>query len=47
LDEVMTDNARETGAAVEAHFQSLMWLVPAVAYNRRMAARRLNETIQR
>jgi hypothetical protein len=30
LDEVMTDNARKTGAAVEAHFQFLMWLVPAV-----------------
>jgi hypothetical protein len=26
----MTDNARKTGAAVEAHFQFLMWLVPAV-----------------
>jgi hypothetical protein len=30
LDEVMTDNARRTGPAVEAHFQFLMWLVPAV-----------------
>jgi hypothetical protein len=26
----MTDNARRTGPAVEAHFQFLMWLVPAV-----------------
>ena len=26
----MSDNARRTGAAVEAHFQFLMWLVPAV-----------------
>ena len=26
----MTVNARMTGAAVEAHFQFLMWLVPAV-----------------
>jgi hypothetical protein len=27
----MTDNnARRTGASVEAHFQFLMWLVPAV-----------------
>ena len=26
----MTDNARKTSAAVEAHFQFLMWLVPAV-----------------
>jgi hypothetical protein len=26
----MTDNARKTGAAVEAHFQFLMWLVPAI-----------------
>jgi hypothetical protein len=26
----MTDNARRTGAAVEAHFQFLMWLVPAI-----------------
>ena len=26
----MTDNARKTGPAVEAHFQFLMWLVPAV-----------------
>jgi hypothetical protein len=25
----MTDNARKTGPAVEAHFQFLMWLVPA------------------
>jgi hypothetical protein len=30
LDEFMTDNARRTGAAVEAHFQFLMWLVPAI-----------------
>jgi hypothetical protein len=27
---MMTDNARKTGAAVEAHFQFLMWLVPAI-----------------
>jgi hypothetical protein len=26
----MADNAKETGAAVEAHFQFLMWLVPTV-----------------
>jgi hypothetical protein len=26
----MTDDARRTGAAVEAHFQFLMWLVPAI-----------------
>ena len=26
----MTDNARKTGAAVEAHFQFLMWLMPAI-----------------
>jgi hypothetical protein len=26
----MTDNSRRTGPAVEAHFQFLMWLVPAV-----------------
>jgi len=26
----MSDNARKTGAAVEAHFQFLMWLVPAI-----------------
>jgi hypothetical protein len=26
----MTDNARKTGPAVEAHFQFLMWLVPAI-----------------
>lgn len=26
----MTDNARKTGPAVEAHFQFLMWLVPTV-----------------
>jgi hypothetical protein len=26
----MTDNARKTGAAVEAHFQFLMWLVPPI-----------------
>ena len=26
----MTDNARKTGAAVEAHFQFLIWLVPAI-----------------
>ena len=26
----MIDNARKTGPAVEAHFQFLMWLVPAV-----------------
>jgi hypothetical protein len=26
----MTDNARKTGAAVEAHFQFLMWLVPTI-----------------
>jgi Divergent InlB B-repeat domain len=30
----MTDNARKTGAAVEAHFQFLMWLVPAVEKSR-------------
>jgi hypothetical protein len=26
----MTDDARRTGPAIEAHFQFLMWLVPAV-----------------
>jgi len=26
----MTDNARQTGPAAEAHFQFLMWLVPAI-----------------
>jgi 23S rRNA-intervening sequence protein len=26
----MSDNARKTGAAVEAHFQFLMWMVPAI-----------------
>jgi hypothetical protein len=26
----MADNARKTGSAVEAHFQFLMWLVPAI-----------------
>lgn len=26
----MTDNARKTGPAVEAHFQFLIWLVPAI-----------------
>jgi len=26
----MSDNARRTGSAVEAHFQFLMWLIPAV-----------------
>ena len=26
----MSDNARKTGAAIEAHFQFLMWLVPTV-----------------
>jgi hypothetical protein len=26
----MTDNARKTGAAVEAHFRFLIWLVAAV-----------------
>jgi len=26
----MADNARQTGAAVEAHFQFLLWLVPTV-----------------
>jgi len=26
----VTDNARKTGPAVEAHFQFLMWLVPTV-----------------
>jgi hypothetical protein len=26
----MTDNARKTGAAVEAHFQFPMWLVPTI-----------------
>jgi len=26
----MVDNTRKTGAAVEAHFQFLMWLVPTV-----------------
>jgi len=30
LDEVMTDDARRTGPAVEAHFQFLMWLMRAV-----------------
>jgi hypothetical protein len=27
----MTDNGRKTGAAVEAHFQFLMWLAPVRA----------------
>jgi hypothetical protein len=26
----MADNAKKTGAAVEAHFQLLMWLIPTV-----------------
>ncbi len=26
----MTDNAKQTGAAIEAHYQFLTWLVPAV-----------------
>ena len=26
----MADNAKTTGAAVEAHFQFLMWLIPTV-----------------
>ena len=26
----MTDNSKRTGAAVEAHYQFLMWLVPAI-----------------
>jgi hypothetical protein len=26
----MTDNARRTGPAVEAQFQFLLWLIPAV-----------------
>ena len=26
----MVDNSRRTGAAVEAHYQFLMWLVPAI-----------------
>jgi 23S rRNA-intervening sequence protein len=26
----MADNARQTGPAVEAHFQFLMWLVPTI-----------------
>ncbi|MCI0598266.1 MAG: diversity-generating retroelement protein Avd [Beijerinckiaceae bacterium] len=26
----MPDNARKTGAAVEAHFRFLLWLVPAI-----------------
>ncbi len=26
----MTDNSRRTGAAVEAHYQFLIWLMPAV-----------------
>ena len=27
---LMADNARQTGPAVEAHFQFLLWLVPTV-----------------
>ena len=26
----MIDNSKRTGAAVEAHYQFLMWLVPAI-----------------
>jgi hypothetical protein len=26
----MTHNARKTGAAIEAHFQFLIWLAPAI-----------------
>ena len=26
----MVDNSRKTGAAVEAHFQFLLWLIPAI-----------------
>jgi len=26
----MTDNSKRTGAAVEAHYQFLMWLIPAI-----------------
>jgi hypothetical protein len=39
LDEVMTDNACKTGVAVEAHFQFLMWLVPAIEKFPRTARR--------
>ncbi len=28
--EAMADNARQTGAALEAHFQFLLWLIPTV-----------------
>ena len=30
LDETFKDRARETGPALEAHYQFLLWLVPAV-----------------
>ena len=28
----MTDNSKRTGAAIEAHYQFLAWLVPTIAY---------------
>jgi hypothetical protein len=40
LNEVMTDNARRTGPAVEAHFQFLMWVVPAVEKSKKDRATR-------
>ncbi len=43
----MTDNARKTGAAVEAHFQFLMWLVPAIEKFPRTQKFLLGDRIQR
>jgi hypothetical protein len=28
----MMDNSKRTGATIEAHYQFLMWLVPATAF---------------
>jgi hypothetical protein len=41
----MTDNARWTGPAVEAQFQFLMWLVPAVENPRTQSCSTVRYTI--
>ncbi|MFZ1108353.1 MAG: four helix bundle protein [Rhodomicrobium sp.] len=40
------DNARRTGAALEAHFQFLLWLIPAVARFPRSQKLLLTDRIQ-
>jgi len=43
----MVDNTRTTGAAIEAHFQFLLWLIPAIEKFPRTQKFLLGDRIQR